>query len=130
MLLAASPIGLAACDELTDSDPSLAAFQLERMPANAACEGFQGQLRTVKFIITPGEPVTAEFDNGLVVPTEWDEGFVPDPLGERLIRDRAGNVVARDGQIIAIPERDWPTLLGHLVCISLNVVWIFDEGPP
>jgi hypothetical protein len=39
-------------------------------------------------------------------------------------------VVARDGDVLAIPEGAWPSLGGYFVCPSPNALYIFNEPAP
>ena len=55
-------------------------------------------------------------DTGRELVTHWEAGFVPGSATERVIRDPAGQVVARDGEVVAL-HPGWQ-LHGHFTCMS------------
>ena len=124
-----------ACAATPPSDPPLEplpapAIVLDRIPStHLGCDLMRMGYQELQFLIRPGEPVIAVADRVKRLPTAWEDGLVPDPAGARLIRDRAGQVVVRDLQTLAIPPDGWPHLAGHIVCPGPTNVWIFDEDP-
>jgi hypothetical protein len=92
----------------------------------------QAAYQSVTFRIDPTatEPVTAVTNLGARLLTYWAPiGFRAGTAEQPMIWDRAGTVVARDGEQLVIPGGAWPRLHGHFVCPSTNALYIFDKDP-
>ena len=114
-------------------DPSApgAAFQLNVAPANLGCDtiGVSYRSATIRFTSAGPEQVSAVTDGGVRLKTFWSEGFVGGPLEDPSVLDPEGRVVARDGEVVAIPEGARPRLNGYFVCPSPDALYILLTDP-
>ena len=118
----------AAASEVPTAVPEI---RLRRAPANLGCDTIRVPYRSVTFHIVPaaGEQVWAITNLGTQLTTFWSAGFVGDASAAPVIRDADGQVVATDGEVLAIPERDWPRLHGHFVCPGESRLYVLLEDP-
>ena len=94
--------------------------------------GWEGEpYRTLTFRIDPAatEQVTAVSDTGVQLMTYWSAGFVPGTTAERVVRDPAGQVVARDGEVLTVPEAAFPELHGYFVCLNPTKLYVLLTKP-
>lgn len=126
VLLATALFGCEASSTPGAPPISLAKFSLTEMAPRTGCELVRLDYGSLTFRIRPDAPVEAITANGHGLRTVWEHGFVPDPMGELLIRDAAGEVVVRDGDVLVQPELESPRLNGHVVCASAGGVFVFD----
>ncbi len=112
------------------ADPSKT-IVLRLAQANTACDAIGVDYRKVTFRIDPSasDQVTAIADTGKALSTYWVAGFQPGTAAERVIRDPAGQVVATDGEVLAIPEGAWPNLHGHMVCPTPDALYVLLVAP-
>jgi hypothetical protein len=110
---------------------SAPAIALRLAPANLGCDAMQAAYQGVTFRIDPtaAEPVTAVTNLGARLLTYWAAGFRGGTAADPAVWDPAGNVVARDGEQLAIPVGAWPRLHGHFVCPSTNALYVLDKDP-
>jgi hypothetical protein len=101
---------------------------LVSLPADAGCETQLINYESITFHLDPGEPVTASAPGGHRLRTAWDRSFHAGSGAELVVYDSAGQIVARDGEIVLLPERNRP-LHGHLLCVGIDYVWIFGADP-
>jgi hypothetical protein len=96
--------------------------------------GAEPTFHSLTFRIDPAaaEQVTALTDTGVTFTTYWSASFQPGTGAERVIRDRAGQVVVFDGKVIQLPKADNPQLNGYpvSVCNGSNTLYVFDEPDP
>jgi hypothetical protein len=111
-----------------------AAFTLNEAPSNLGCDsiGWPDEIKpytSLTFHIDPGaeDQVRAVSDTGRELVTYWEAGFVPGKPTEPLIRDPDGQVVAHDGEVVAVPP-GW-NLHGHFVCMSPNKLYVMLTQP-
>ena len=111
--------------------PSGAALVLQSAPPNLGCDTMGVPYRSVTFEIDPAaaDPVTAVTDQGTTLRTFWSAGFVGGPAADPVVRDPGGQVVARDGDVLDIPEGASPRLKGYFVCPSGDALYVLLEDP-
>jgi hypothetical protein len=111
------------------TDPSRIA--LRTAPANLGCDSIGVDYRKVTFHIDPSaaEQVSATTDTGRSLLTYWSTGFRPGTAAERVVRDPAGQVVVTDGQVLPIPQADWPRLHGYFVCPAPDALYVLVVEP-
>ncbi len=107
-------------------------IELSRAPDDLGCDAIGVPYRSVTFVIDPaaGQDVTVQTDIGSSLATAWQAGFVGGPAADRTVLDASGAVVARDGDVLEIPDDAWPNLHGYFVCPSQSVLYVFDEPAP
>jgi hypothetical protein len=108
-----------------------AAIRLRPAPANLGCDAILPPYRSVTFRIDPGaeEQVWATTDLGGRLSTFWSAGFQGGSVLDPVVRDETGAMVARDGEVLAIPEGAWPRLHGHFVCPGVTAIYVFNADP-
>ena len=106
-------------------------IQLQPAPANLGCDTIGVDYREVTFQINPAaaEQVTALTDTGTVLQTFWSAEFDGGSATERVVLDPAGEVVATDGEVLAIPEGAFPRLHGYFVCPSPDALYVLIADP-
>jgi hypothetical protein len=137
-LVIAGAIGLAGCGgwaSYPDPTGPVAqgkAIELSHAPENLGCDAIGAPYRSVTFVIDPaaGQDVTVETDIGSTLATAWQSGFVGGPATDRTVLDLSGAVVARDGEVLEIPDDAWPNLHGYFVCPSQSVLYVLNEPAP
>ena len=104
---------------------------LERTPGNAGCDTIQVAYRSVTFFIDPtARPnVWAVTDKGDRLAVKWDASFVGGPVADPSVMDKAGAIVAQNGDVLQIPQGAWPNLHGHFACPGEASLWVFDAPP-
>lgn len=75
------------------------------------------------------DPVTALTDGGVSLRTFWSAGFVGATDDGPVVMDPSGQVVARDGEELSIPEGARPRLHGYFVCPSQDAIYILLQDP-
>jgi hypothetical protein len=100
-------------------------------PANLGCDALVPPYGSVTFKIevTAPEQVVALADNGASLSTSWSAGFVGGSSDDLVVRDPAGSVVVRDGEVLIIPDRAWPRLAGYFVCPSSTALYVLLVDP-
>jgi hypothetical protein len=100
-------------------------------PANLGCDAQVPPYGSVTFKIevTAPEQVVALADNGASLSTSWSAGFVGGSSDDLVVRDPAGSVVVRDGEVLIIPDRAWPRLAGYFVCPSSTALCVLLVDP-
>lgn len=103
---------------------------LRRTPANLGCDAIGVTYRSLTFHIDPdaAEPVSAVTNLGAGLLVYWSPGFVGD-ASLRVVRDAAGAVVAADGDVLPIPDGQWPRLHGYFVCPSPTAIYVLERDP-
>ena len=111
--------------------PSGAVLVLQPAPANLGCDTMAVPYRNVTFEIDPAaaDPVTAVTDQGTTLRTFWATGFVGGPADDPVVRDPAGQVVAKDGDALDVPEGAFPRLKGYFVCPSQDALYVLLQDP-
>jgi hypothetical protein len=108
---------------------------LRAAPADLGCDAMPVDYRNVTFRVDPGanDPVTAATDTGATLKTYWSPGFtltsVQDAAAAPVVQDPNGQVVARDGEELAVPEGALPRLHGYFVCPSADAVYVLLVDP-
>lgn len=132
-----SPVSSPSTQPSLSAEPSASAapqLVLRTAPPDLGCDtiGWEGEpYHTLTFRIDPtaAEHVTAVSDTGVQLMTFWSAGFVPGTITERVIRDPAGQVVARDGEVLAVPAAAFPELHGYFVCLSPTKLYVLLTKP-
>ena len=107
------------------------ALVLRAAPANLGCDSIGVDYHRVTFRIDPtaAEQVSAVADTGKQLLTYWAAGFHPGTATDRVVRDPANQVVVSDGEVLSIPQGDWPRLRGHFVCPAPNALYVLLVDP-
>jgi hypothetical protein len=110
---------------------SPAAISLRVAPADLGCDAMGVPYRSVTFMIDPKarEQVIARADDGRSLRTFWSAGFAGGSAEDPVIRDPAGAIVVRDGDVLDIPLDSWPRLAGYFVCPSTSALYVLLEDP-
>ena len=108
-----------------------APIQLRQAPADLGCDAMGVPYREVMFRIDPAalEHVSAVTDTGAILRTFWSAGFRGGPAADKAVVGPAGEVVAGDGDVLAIPQGAWPRLHGYFVCPSPDALYILAADP-
>ena len=108
--------------------PSGGGLVLQPAPANLGCDTMAVQYRSVTFKVDPAaaDPVTATTDGGATLKTFWSVGFVG---GAADVQDPNGQVVAKDGDVLEIPQDAFPRLKGYFVCPSSEALYVLLQDP-
>jgi hypothetical protein len=134
-------IAVAACGAAASPSPSAPSpsalspspdgFGLRPAPADLGCDAIRPPYDEVTFRIDPSaeDAVTAVTDTGTVLKTYWSSGFRGGTTADPVVRDAAGQVVVRDGDVMVIPEAEWPSVAGYFVCPSTDAVYVLERGP-
>ena len=109
---------------------------LNRSSANLGCDAVGWpddveRFRSLTFRIDPAaaEQVSAISDTGVELETSWAPGFEPGSAAERVVRGPDGQVVARDGDVVALPEAANPELHGYPLCVTWTTLHVMAEQP-
>lgn len=104
---------------------------LREAPANLGCDamGVPYRSATIRIDASAAEQVWAETDTGTRLDMFWARGFAGGPGSEPVVVDPEGQVVARDGEQIAIPDGAWPRLHGYFVCPSSTAIYVLLQDP-
>jgi hypothetical protein len=108
-----------------------ATFAILYAPPNAGCP--LAGATDVTFRIDPHAPeaVLAVADDGRASLVMWPPGFVAGTHEERIVKDPAGWVVARDGQRLIAPQEGFPKLPGGWpVCFGGGAIWVQEQPMP
>jgi hypothetical protein len=107
------------------------ALVLRAAPANLGCDSIGVDYHRVTFRIDPtaAEQVSAVADTGKQLFVYWAAGFQPGTATDRVVRDPSGQVVVSDGEVLSIPQGDWPRLRGHFVCPAPNALYVLLVDP-
>jgi hypothetical protein len=121
---------LAACGEATPSESS-GAVELARAPADLGCDAVPPPYSQAVFHmdVTADEPVWADADAGVHLRTFWSAGFRGPSPSDPVVRDPAGKRVVADGDLLVIPEGDWPRIEGYFVCPSTDALYVLLTDP-
>ena len=113
---------------------SAAAITLHTFAGPLGCDsiGWPDEIEpytSLTFRIDPAaeEQVRAVSDTGRELATHWEVGFVPGSATERVIRDPDGQVVARDGEVVAL-QPGWQ-LHGHSTCLQPDTLSVTLTEP-
>ena len=69
-------------------------------------------------------------NTGAVLQTFWSAGFSGATVDQAdVVVDATGAVVVADGDVLAIPQADWPRLHGYFVCPSPEALYILSADP-
>lgn len=121
---------LMACTRIPSGSPPVPIL-LRQAPADLGCDAITVPYRSIVIRIDPAAPdqVTAATESGAVLETYWDLGFVGGTSMDLVVRDPNGQIVARHGQRLDIPERQWPRLGGYFVCASRDAIYVLLDDP-
>jgi hypothetical protein len=102
-------------------------FVLHAGAATGGCDAIGLEYQSLTWRIDPAadEPVTAVTNTGETLLTAWAPGFTAGSADERVIRDPAGVVVVRDGDVLRVGDR----LNGYYVCLGLTNLSVFTQDP-
>jgi hypothetical protein len=126
VLLATSLLGLAACASAPGSpEPSVVPIILREAP-DIGCDAVPSPWKffVIRIDALAEDQVWAVNDQAGRMNTFWEKGFTGGTSAVPVVVDPEGQVVARDGERIDVPQRDWPDLHGHFVCPGLNEIYI------
>ena len=119
---------LSACGESVPPSTSPAAtFALLYNSANQFCPFAQAHDLTFRIEPYAGEPVVAIMDNGIATHVRWARGFVAGTFDDPVVRDPAGQVVARNGETLLAPPNGFPDLHGYSVCFGGDTIYVLDH---
>ena len=114
--------------------PSVAvpgALALNRAPADVGCDsiGWPDEVEpfgSLTFRIDPAaaDPVVAVSDTGVTLETWWVPGFEAGPAPDRVIVGPAGEVIVRDGDVLALVPRQNAELNGYPLCITPTTLYV------
>ena len=126
-----SPAATPGASTSASVEPSSATIALHETPDNLGCDSIGIDYTTMTFHIEPAaaEQVSATTDTGVSLVTYWPAGFKAGTAAERTVRDAAGKVVARDGEVLQAGQN----LHGYGVCLStskLDVMLTEPSEPP
>jgi hypothetical protein len=126
-----APVATATGGAPTSGAPSGSTIDLNEAPANLGCDTIGIDYRSMTFHIDPAatEQVSATTDTGVTLVTYWSAGFVPGTDSERVIRDPAGKVVVKDGEVLQVPPAAYPRLAGYFVCLGTNKIYVLLNDP-
>ena len=132
LLLFLGSCAIAACAmPAAPSQSAAAGLQLRVAPADLGCDAMGVPYRSATFKVDPfaADPVTAVTDQGASLRTFWSAGFEGGPATDPVVRDPAGQIVAADGDVLTIPEGEWPRLKGYFVCPSADALYVLLADP-
>jgi hypothetical protein len=113
--------------------PTATPIVLRVAPDNLGCDavGFPWKLFTIRINpLIDGDQVWAVTDTGQRMNTFWSRGFVGGTSEVPVIVGPNGQVVARDGEQIVVPEDgQWPRLHGYMVCPGSDAIYILLQDP-
>lgn len=84
---------------------------------------------TIHIDPSANDQVTALTDTNARLKTFWAQGFVGGTSAGPVVGDPDGQVVARDGDRINLPEAAWPRLHGYFVCPSEDAIYVLLRDP-
>jgi hypothetical protein len=129
-IVLAFAIVLAGCQPVASEEPQ-PSVELNRVPDGLACDAVGIPFRLMTFDVDPAIPgvVTAVTDAGDQLNTYWREGFALGVDGRSIV-DPAGQRVVTDGEVLVVPQNDWPRLIGYMVCPAPGKLYILlpDQG--
>ena len=114
----------------TSAAPPEPAILLRRLVDGTGCDLIGIDYRRITFRVDVIEPVWAETERGVFLHTYWSSGFVGGTAADRVVRDPQGRVMARNGEVLAIPDGGWPEFGGYFVCPQPRAVYFFDHPAP
>lgn len=87
----------------------------------------------IQIDVEAADPVTAVTDAGSSLKTYWSRGFAlglaTDAVGDWVVRDPNGQVVAGQGERLDIPAGAWPRLHGYFVCPTADALYVLLQDP-
>ena len=123
--------GSASPSAAPTSSAPVQVIALNRAPANLGCDAMAVPYRRVTFRIDSAaeEQVTVITDGGDQLRTLWSDGFIGGSSEVPVVLDPGGRVVARDGDVLEIPDAAWPRLHGYFVCPSPDAIYVLERDP-
>ena len=105
-----------------------AGVSLQPALASLGCDTVAPGYSSVTFHIdaTKAADVTATTNAGATLKTFWWEGFVG---GATDVQDPSVQVVAKDGEVLEIPQGAFPRLKGYFVCPSADALYVLLQDP-
>lgn len=99
---------------------------LRAAPDNLGCDAVPTPWKffVIRVDASADDQVWAINDKGGRMNTFWERGFMGGTSTNPVVLDPDGQVVARDGERIDVPDAAWPELHGHFVCPSLETIYI------
>lgn len=126
-------IVVSACANQPSPPPAVSPIPitLRVAPADLGCDAIAAPYRSITFRIdaTAPEQVVALTNTGASLSTFWSAGFVGGSSADPVVRDPSGSVVARDGEVLPIPEAARPRLAGYFICPSSNALYVLFVDP-
>ncbi len=118
-------VALVGCaSPLPSPSPTEATIQL-RFMADEFCPGAAVPLPlTFRIDSAADEDVIAVTVNGTRYHVWWSPGFRGGPITDPVVLDPTGQIVARDGEVLRVPN-----LHGHLVCATGDSIYVLLVGP-
>jgi hypothetical protein len=130
---AAAPQLSAVSSQLASAVPSpasAAAIVLQRT-GQIGCDtiGIDYKSATIKIDPASDPDVWAETDTGKKIAVNWTAGFIATDGAAPVIKGPKGEEVARHGTKIDVPAAAYPRLVGYLVCLGPEALYILETDP-
>ena len=107
-----------ACGTIVNLGTSASPAEFSIAYSYGVCPLMGAQRVTFRIEPEAPDPVLAVDRRGATMHVFWSPGFVPGTLDDPVVRDPAGQVVARDGERLTVPPTGFPKLHGYAVCFG------------
>jgi hypothetical protein len=75
------------------------------------------------------EQISAVADTGARLRVFWSVGFTAGSRSDPVVRDSNGIVIVADGDVVAMPAREFPRLHGYFVCAGPTALYVLAKDP-
>lgn len=127
-------LGASGCDFSSVVTPSPAAVPIRILVFDGNFCHAAGFPHRLTFRIDAGaaDQVVAIDETEMTYRVWWPDGFRGGTSEDPVVRDRRGLVVARDGEVLAIPVDGFPNLHGYSVCSGCDqvgaAIWVQSQA--
>ncbi len=110
--------------------PAAAALKI-RTEADSFCPlaKIGGPRLTMRLDPASSDQIWATSDDGTKFPVYWPEGFRVGDRDGPVVLDAGGQIAAADGDVILVPEREFPLLRGRVVCFGSGSLYVMPSDP-